>query len=196
MAIRRFSTADLTGRKGSSMVGGYGWGWSEMDSLQTVTVGAGGAASIEFSSIPQTYQHLQIRHMSRGTASAAFAGGRMRINGVTAASYARHQLYGDGASATAVGQSSNTEMFVGSTSAATATANIFGGVIIDILDYAVASKNRVIRVLAGVDLNGSGLVHLDSGLLVSTSAVTSVQLFLSAGNFAQFSQAALYGIKG
>lgn len=38
--------------------------WSpstDYDSIATTTVGAGGAASITFSSIPSTYQHLQIR---------------------------------------------------------------------------------------------------------------------------------------
>ena len=33
----------------------------DFESIATVTVGGGGAASIEFTSIPGTYQHLQIR---------------------------------------------------------------------------------------------------------------------------------------
>ena len=35
------------------------------ESIQTVTVGLGGAANVEFTSIPATYTHLQIRGISK-----------------------------------------------------------------------------------------------------------------------------------
>lgn len=166
-----------------------------MEPIATVTVGSGGASSIEFTSIPGTYQHLQIRMISRGSAAANFRGGRLRVNNVSAATYARHSLYGDGATAVAVGQSGYSDIFTATTSAANDTANVFGAVIIDILDYANASKNPVMRVFGGVDTNGSGYVHIDSGLRPVAEAVTSVQLLLSSGNFAQHSTAALYGLR-
>jgi hypothetical protein len=50
--------------------------------------------------------------------------------------------------------------------------------------------------LTGYDANGSGKVSLYSGLWRSTSAIDSVVLVQNAGNFAQNSQFALYGIKG
>ena len=35
------------------------------ESIATVTVGSGGAANVEFTSIPGTYTHLQIRMLGR-----------------------------------------------------------------------------------------------------------------------------------
>jgi hypothetical protein len=67
----------------------------------------------------------------------------------------------------------------------------------DILDYANTSKNKTIRMLSGNDRNGSGDIILISGLWASTSAINQIDLRLeSAANFAQYSQFALYGIKG
>ena len=39
----------------------------DYQSIATTTVGAGGAASISFTSIPATYQHLQIRAIGRSS---------------------------------------------------------------------------------------------------------------------------------
>jgi hypothetical protein len=37
------------------------------ESIATVTVGGGGSATIDFTSIPATYTHLQIRGIARST---------------------------------------------------------------------------------------------------------------------------------
>jgi len=76
------------------------------------------------------------------------------------------------------------------------TASIFGVTVTDILDYKDTNKYTTIRVLTGYDTNGAGDVLLYSGNWRSTSAVTSIVLFPASGNFNQYSQFALYGIKG
>ena len=56
--------------------------------LETVTVGAAGAASVTFNSIPQTgYTDLVIKCSVRGTASALYASLAVRFNGDSAANY-------------------------------------------------------------------------------------------------------------
>ena len=119
----------------------------------------------------------------------------MRFNGdTTGANYTRHYLYGDGSSAGAGGNVSDGQLSIGYTST---SANIFGGGIVDVLDYTSTSKNKTIRSLAGYDANGSGLVVLYSGLWSKTpEAITSISIFSSSGNLNQNSQFALYGIKG
>ena len=52
------------------------------ESIATQTVGAGGVASVTFSSIPSTYKHLQLRIMSRADRSgAALTNLFIQING-------------------------------------------------------------------------------------------------------------------
>jgi hypothetical protein len=66
----------------------------------------------------------------------------------------------------------------------------------DILDYANTNKYKTTRTLIGRDRNGAGIMLFHSGLYQSTNAITSLKFFPSTGNFAQYTQFALYGIKG
>ena len=170
------------------------------ESISTVTVGGGGLASISFSTIPSTYKHLQVRYLSRSTRSGSSTDSMsIRFNGDTGSNYARHYLYGDGSSSYAGASTTQTSSNIGTQSAASASANIFGVGVIDILDYTSTNKNKTIRSLSGVDFNGSGEVQLTSGLYFATpAAITSITLLAQTGsaNFAQYSSFALYGIKG
>lgn len=172
---------------------------SSFESIATTTVGAGGSSSISFSSIPSTYKHLQIRGIGRSTAAQSLAGLRMRVGNSsvdTASNYSEHSLSGNGASAAAGGQGPRDMLFAGILTAANDIASVFGAVVVDILDYQNTNKFKTTRSLAGEDRNGSGNLEFHSGNWRSTSSIDIVQFFPSAGNFAQYSQFALYGIKG
>ena len=163
------------------------------DSIATVNVGAGGTSSITFSSIPQGYTHLQIRAFT-GTATYWSNAGYVHFNGdTTTSNYNEHAIYGSGASAGAYYTSSNQGLFyLGKSTSG------FDAAVIDILDYTNTSKNKVSRSLFGYDVNGAtGYVGLISGLWRNTAAVTSITITAGGiGDFAQYSQFALYGIKG
>jgi len=166
------------------------------ESIATVTVGGGGAASIAFSSIGTTWKHLQIRGISRSTDSAAYTQTQLTINGVTT-NYTLHQLFGDGSAASAYGVTGQSSTQFESMVADTASASIYAASVIDILDYQDTNKYKTFRILAGYDANGSGRLALSSGMTTTnTNAVTSVTLTPRFGNFKQYSQFALYGIKG
>jgi len=169
----------------------------DFESIATVTVGSGGASSIEFTSIPSTFAHLQVRVLARSTASDTNNDMRMQLNGDTGSNYAYHLLAGDGGSASAFGiaSQSNPTVVYRAMTAANATASVFGASIIDIMDYASTSKNKTVRGFGGHDRNGAGVVSLNSVLWDSTSAIASIKLTTSASNFAQYSTAALYGIR-
>lgn len=165
------------------------------DSIATVTVGAGGVADVEFTSIPSTYTHLQIRLMARTTASVTESSTNIWINGVTTGNkYATHVLQGNGSTAAAYAGTSLNAMDSASIPGANATASVFGVQVIDILDYANTNKTKVIRMLKGFDRNGGGNIDLWSGLFNDTSAITSIKF--GANNWAQYSHFALYGVKG
>ena len=164
---------------------------TNFESIATVTVGAGGAANIEFTSIPGTYQHLQVRFMIVASSTSAIAY-RVQFNGDTASNYYTHRLRGNGASVSAEG-AGRSDLPVGESTGSTSNARVC---VLDILDYANTSKNTVIRTLYGVDNNGSGIVGIYSGLWSDTSAITSMKFTNSnASNFAEHTTAALYGIK-
>jgi hypothetical protein len=123
---------------------------------------------------------------------------RLNLNGDSSgANYSRHVLYGDGSSALASGAfNDSVTAAIGDAATSSTTANVFGGFVIDILDYSSATKNKTIRSLSGFDANGSGTIQLRSSARYSTSAVTSLTIYEGAStNLAQYSSFALYGVK-
>jgi hypothetical protein len=94
---------------------------------------------------------------------------------------------------TAAGTSSTNEIDIGTTNG-NDKSSIRSVFIIDIHDYASTTKNKTVRTFSGVDMNGSGLVYLTSGLWLNTAAVNSVLLKPDGGDFDTGSSVALYGI--
>lgn len=156
-------------------------------------------ASITFSSIPATYQHLQIRALVRGDfASNSNDPLLLRLNSDTGSNYVFHNLKGDGSSTSATGQTSQTYVNMQTTMPLNnTTASTFGVAIIDIHDYANTSKNTTVRCFSGSDTNSTvGAIQLTSGLWLNTNAVNSVTLLGASISFLSGSTFALYGIKG
>jgi hypothetical protein len=163
-------------------------------SIATQTVGSGGASSITFSSIPSTYTHLQIRALLKTSSSAGSYIYPMRFNADSGSNYSNYYMRGNGSSVSATNGSSQASISFGDYPNSTNT-NMFGVVIIDILDYANTNKYKTMRYLEGFDTNGSGQVNFGSSLWKSTSAISNISMADNYGNFAQYSSFALYGIK-
>jgi hypothetical protein len=183
----------------SSSVTPTSWLTGAYDSIATTTVGAGGAASITFSSIPQTYTHLQIRGIAKWTTTGNDQSTiQFILNSDTGSNYAYHAIRSNGSSAIAVGQASYTRYlsYLGAPSSFSSYANMFGATVFDLHDYTDTNKYKTMRSLVGFNTNGgSDSAGLSSGLWMSTTAVTSITVALD-GNLAQYSSFALYGIKG
>ena len=157
---------------------------SNYESIQTITVGAGGTANVEFTSIPSIYKHLQVR------VSVSDGGSLVQLNSDTGTNYKRHYLYADGTAGYAgSGGATNGLSFLSFGNSSSFAANI-----IDILDYTNTNKYKTLRNLSGVDYSGSGELFIVSGLWLSTSAITSIKF--SGNTIGQGSTFALYGIKG
>jgi hypothetical protein len=163
--------------------------------IASQTVGVGGASSITFSSIPQTFTHLQLRCFSRSVASESADQIAIEFNSdVTQANYSFHQLDGNGSATDPYG-SGSLYIYTTMTSSGTSPSNIYGVGIVDILDYANTNKNKTVRTITGHDQNGSGRVGLQSGGWYSTAAITSFSLvYQSTGGFVDGSRFDLYGI--
>ena len=169
----------------------------DMDPIAMVEVGSSGSSSITFSSIPQTYTHLQLRYISRDARTAYNDSPiDLTFNGSSATAYAKHFLQGDGSSAIAGSETSQTYLRLEGAGNNT-LSSAFGAGVTDILDYTSTTKNKTVRQLFGVDKNGNGIVRLVSGLWYATpAAITSITLTPYSSPFAQYSHFALYGIKG
>lgn len=173
---------------------------SSFESIATAT-GTGSSNTITFSSIPGTYQHLQIRCLMRDTLAAnASSELRIRVNSDTGSNYTRHYLRGDGSTAAAAGFSNTSALFLEkSVPLDSVTSNTMGVAIVDIHDYANTSKNKTIRAISGVDANTASTefgVVLSSSVWMNTNAITSISLSTIAANWTTTTQFALYGIKG
>ena len=164
------------------------------DALSTVTVPSGGVASITFAAIPNTYKHLQVRAFAKDS-TAGNGDLRWQFNGDTATNYTFHELYGNGASASSFGYGGTAYGNLSNWASATGATSQFSVAVIDLLDYADTNKFTTGRALGGRDNNGSGTVELASMSWRNTAAVSSINLFLTTGNIAQFSQFTLYGVK-
>ena len=173
------------------------------DALSTITVGATSVSSITFAGIPNTYKHLQIRAMTRSTATGNasvnyVATGRIRFNSDTGSNYNSHWLDGNGSSASAGNFGVDTSMALadlGGVFAATASG-YFAVNIIDVLDYTSTTKNKTVRILNGQDRNGYGRIQLQSGLWFATPASVHTVTFTTDGTaYAEGSQFTLYGIR-
>ncbi len=166
--------------------------------LQVITVGAAGASSVTFTNIPATYTHLQIRAIARttrtGSSGIDYVG--IRFNSDSGSNYAYHFLYGNGTSATAQAGTSSSTLLSGNAPRDGVTASIYGANVFDILDYANTNKYKTVRTLGGADTNGAGQITFSSGLWMSTSAITSITLSPESDSWKQYSQFALYAVKG
>jgi hypothetical protein len=122
----------------------------------------------------------------------------VRFNGDTATNYSAHLLEGDGVAAYAAGLANEAQGDLFTTPSATSTSNVFGGFVMDILDYSNVNKYTTTRTLSGFDRNGGGRIVLSSGSWRNTAAVTSIDIRALYGSpqYVQYSSFALYGLKG
>jgi hypothetical protein len=173
----------------------------DYESIATYTL-TGSVSNVEFTSIPSTYKHLQIRFICRTTRATAGSYMLMQYNGDTGSNYADHGLRGTGGGGapTTDNASSQTFVSVNRIAGSTAPSNVFGVGIIDILDYTNTNKKKVSRYIAGLETNQNNTnseVWFGSGLWNVTTTISSIKFTEAAsGDFVQYSQFALYGYKG
>jgi len=160
------------------------------EAIAATTLGSTG--TVTFSSISAGYEHLQLRVFARGSGGSAATNLQIRLNNDSNTNYARHRLTSDGATASTSSDTGATVIDAGRIAASTATSNIFGVSIIEILDYASSNKYKTVRTIGGNDRNGSGDAVFHSGLWLSTSAVTQIDVVTSCVAGSVF---ALYGLK-
>lgn len=158
----------------------------------TVTVGSGGAASIDFTSIPSTYTDLVIFISGRFSSGAGF--NLIDFNGLSTANFSNKILEGNGSSGISF-VAGNTN-YAGALDGSGDTANTFSNQQIYIPNYA-GSAYKSVSFDAVMENNGA-TAYSDLGVILwsNIAAITSIKLTTHTGaNYAQYSTASLYGIK-
>ena len=168
------------------------------ESISTVTL-ASNQLQIDFTSIPQTYTHLQLRAFARNSEFTTDNETTFRFNDDSGANYSVHQFrgYGSGTDASAI--TNRTKGRAGFDTGSQTAANIFGVWIMDILDYTDTNKYKTTRTICGYDNNGSlAQIFSISSNWRSSSAITKISLTgdnQAGRNYVQYSSFALYGVK-
>jgi hypothetical protein len=152
--------------------------------------GSGGAASLDFTSIPSTYTDLVLKISGRTNKSSVFDDVAISFNGSTA-SFSGRELYGDGSSAASITTSRAASIATG----ATATASTFGNSEIYIPNYA-GSTNKSFSVDGVQETNATtAYAIMIAGLWSNTAAINQITLTPLVGSlFVQHSSAYLYGV--
>jgi len=166
---------------------------ANMELITSVTVGAGGAASVTLpatGTIPQTYTDLKIVYSGRTSRSDGTADTvNVSFNGSTS-NFSGKILYGYGSGVA----SSNTTRWFGSQNSGGSTANTFANVEAYIPNY-TSSNYKSVSVDAVTENNDTAaLSYLGAVLWSDTSAITTITLTPDSGNFVQYSTFYLYGI--
>lgn len=174
-------------------------------SIASGVVDASGSATVTFSSIPQTYKHLQLRITARSSYSYSVDDAYIQLNGDTSSAYGSHNFYGasPASSAIQVNQSQTTDAFNWGQAGGMGTDAVgqWGLAIIDILDYADTTRKKTLRSTSGMSTNSQpsagigGRVGNGVGFYNSTNAINQITIkSVGARPFNQYSHFALYGI--
>ena len=163
--------------------------------ISTITVGSGGASSIDFTSIPSTFTDLLVKISSRGTNAAVNPTLVLHLHNDTGATaYSYRVLQGNGSSSSSF-NSIQSFAYLGNHSGSTATANTFGNGELYNPNYTSANYKSFSVDSVGENNASTIYAELTANLWSNTAAITKISIIAFSGaNFVQYSTASLYGI--
>lgn len=164
--------------------------------IQAVTVGSGGAATIDFTSIPQTYTDLVVKISSRDASTGEWNNLDFRISGISTSVYTAQTTYGTGTGGTGVGvETSQAEARRVYQQGNGTTANVFGNVEFYFPNYTLSNNKTVSVDYVSENNSGVAIAGIAAIVMANTTAITSLSFYArDASNFLQYSTAYLYGI--
>jgi hypothetical protein len=153
-----------------------------------VTVGAGGAASIEFTSIPNTYTDLCLFLSTRSAGGSSDVAITFNTSG---GSYSQKRLTGNGS--TAISEGGTNTPFRNNSSGD--TASTFANSVAYIPNYAGSTQKNFSVDSVNENNAATARAQLTAGLWDQTAGITKITLTIPGSeNFTQYSTAYLYGV--
>jgi hypothetical protein len=169
--------------------------------IATVSVGAGGTATITFSSISSTYTDLCLKLSTRdNNAVPTDSYLNINFNSDTGANYSSRVLTGTGSTTASSGFLAQNNGYIYQGDSAGATASTFSNIEVYIPNYtgnkAKSFSNDGVAESNVTTSTGSRFLALSAGLWSGTSAITRIDITPGFGGlFVQYTTAILYGIK-
>ena len=161
------------------------------DKIATTTLGSA-SASITFSSIAASWTDLRLVFNNTGASATGVGTPTMRFNSDTTSNYSVVRLAGQGTTAAATYDSSQTVMNLASYTAPQTSVPLL--ITVDVFSYA-GSTLKTCFITYSNDYNGGGSIEHATGLYRSTSAITSITITSAgASTWNTGTTATLYGI--
>jgi len=165
--------------------------------IATVTVGSGGASSIAFSSIPNTFTDIKLVISARTNQSAYNDNSIVLFNSDAGANYTSRRLNAEGSTVDSSTATSQNGFYYLNFNGSSATSNTFCNNEMYIPNY-TSSNQKSFSVDRAIENNSStlNLISIFAGIWTGTAAITSISIAPYYGTlFVQHSTATLYGIK-
>jgi hypothetical protein len=165
-----------------------------MTLIKSHTIESGGAASINFTDIPQTYTDLMVKVSVRNNANAVIRNSNLRINGNTSSIYSETLIDGIGSGTPSSASASGTFFNWGGLSNDTnSSINIFSNFDLYIPNYRETTNKYILCDAVAENAATFGQQRFSSLLASTSDPVTSINI-IGEANFITHSSAQLYGI--
>lgn len=159
--------------------------------IETIEVGAGGASSIEFTSIPQDGSTLKVLLSVRPDVGSSIH--NLILNSdTTTSNYNSKLLTANGVSVYSYSLTNNMILTVYSVD----TINTFSNSELTIQNYSSTSVFKSIRIEHANENNGQYITGVGStaGIWKNNDGITSLKIECSGGNWVEHSKASLYKV--
>lgn len=160
--------------------------------IQSFTA-TGSTSQIDFSSIPQTYTDLNLLASVRSSTNPEIY---ISINNSVGSGYRTQNFNGSGPSSVSWSQYQTAKAYIGEPAYNTQTADTFGSFSVYLPKYTSSSK-KTLQTESGQATQATSPLYwyINGSLFNSTNAISSLQVYISAGNISAGSTFYLYGIK-
>lgn len=161
--------------------------WTVIDHEE---VPSGGAASIEFTNIPNTYTDLVLKMSVRVNTAQVGQAILISLNGSTA-DFTNRFMQGNGSSPS----TGTFARYIATAPATSSTADTFGNASVYIPNYAGNTNKSMSTDSVSENNATNAFAAIQANLWSQTAAITSLKIEPENGNsFLQYSSATLYGI--
>jgi hypothetical protein len=165
-----------------------------MTLVETITVGSGGAASIEFTGIPQDGKDLLVKFSFRRSASGDYSQMNLTLNNTGGTSYNAKIVYGNNFGVTSSSDMSSSSAGLFWANAASSTASTFASGELYLANYA-GSSAKSFSIDAATENNSTAALRVISARSFNNTApISSVKFAVNSGTLVEFSLASLYSI--